>query len=250
MFTLSVYLNLLFDDEPFEDRVDRAAEAGFDGFEMYGWDRDLEPIAEKRDEHDLDWVYMSGGRPDLTDPDAADEAVENIENSIEIAERMDCLNLNVKSGSTQDDLDRDAQRENAVQVLSEAAPAAEDAGVTLVLEPLNTYEAPDHFTTTAAGGAEIVEAVDSPNVKLLFDFYHEQIMAGDVIRSFREHLDQIGHVHIADNPGRNEPGTGELNYGNIFEAIDETGYDGYVGCEFEPSGDPLPILEDVRALRD
>jgi len=249
MVELTAYLNLLFDEGSFVERVDRVAEAGYDGVEPFGWDHDVEAIAERCDEHGLDLAYMSGERPPLTDPERTEEAIRSVEETLAVAGRVGCRDLNVKSGPAQPGLDPAAQRENVREVLREVAPAAEDAGVTLVLEPLNTrVDHPGHFTTTAAEGAELVAAVDSPRVKLLFDCYHEQIMHGDVIRSFREHVGHVGHVHVADNPGRHEPGTGELNYANVLDAIRETGYDGYVGCEFRPTGDPMTALEDVKAM--
>lgn len=252
MFELSAYLNLLFDSGSFPDRVDRVADVGYGGFEVFGFDQDFDAIAAKRDEHDLEWVYLSGGQPDFTDPENTDAALESIEESIELAEEYDIHNLNVKSGAEQDALDRETQRESVIEILREAAPMAEDAGVTLVLEPLNTrVDHPGHFTTTMGAGADIVRAVDSPNVRLLFDFYHEQIMHGDVIRSFQETVDVVGHVHIADNPGRHQPGSGEVNYATVFDAIAETGYDDFVGCEFTPTeeADPEAVLRDVETLR-
>jgi hydroxypyruvate isomerase len=249
MFRLTAYLNLLFNEDPMPEHVDRVAEAGLDGIELYGFDHDVVTIGERCKEHGLAFVYMSGSRPPLNHPDRSVDAINNIKRSIDLAERVDCKNINVKAGQVQDGLDKETERNSVVNVLREVAPAAESAGVTLVLEPLNTcIDHPGHSVATAAEGAEIIETVDSSSVRLLFDFYHEQIMSGDVIRSFREHLNVISHIHIADNPGRHEPGTGELNYSNIFDAIAETGYDGFVGCEFSPTGDPDKIMRDVKSL--
>lgn len=249
MVTLTGYLNLLFDRGSLPERVDRVAELGLDGVECFGWDVDREGIADRVAANDLEWVYLSGGRPTLCDPAEEDAAVANIEETLAFAGELGIHNLNVKAGTSQPDMTAEEMHDQVVRVLERAAPAAEDAGVTLVLEPLNTrIDHANHACATAAEGAAIVGRVDSERVKLLYDCYHEQIMAGDVIRSFREHLDQIGHVHIADNPGRNEPGTGELNYERIFEAIDESAYDGYVGCEFVPSGDVADAIAHVRSL--
>ncbi|MFB6295573.1 MAG: TIM barrel protein [Halobacteriales archaeon] len=251
MVRLSGYLNLLFEEGSFPERVDRVAEAGLEGIEAYGFDLDHEAIAERAAEHDLEWVYLSGGRPDFTDSDNHEAAIESIEDSLALAAEHGIHNLNVKSGDTQEGLDAEAQRESVVAVLEDAAPLTEEAGVRLVLEPLNTrVDHPGHFTTTAAEGAEIVRAVDSPNVRLLFDFYHEQITHGDVIRSFREHVDVVGHVHVADNPGRHQPGTGEINYGNVLDAVAESEYEGFVGCEFTPAvgSDPVAVMREVADL--
>jgi hydroxypyruvate isomerase len=135
-------------------------------------------------------------------------------------------------------------------VESRVAPDAEEAGVTLVLEPLNTaVDHPGYYLTSTAEGIEIVEEVGSPSVQLLYDVYHQQITEGNVIDTITDHVEHIGHIHIADVPGRHEPGTGELNYANVFDAIDDADYEGYVGCEFSPTGDPDAAMADVLELR-
>ena len=248
MVRLSAYLNLLFEDESFPDGVDRAASLGYDGIEVFGFDVDFEEIADRIEANDQEWVYLSGGRPDFTDPRNYEAALESIQESVEIAAEYGISNLNVKSGDIQPHVTHDDQRAAVVRVLEAGGDIAAEADVTLVLEPLNRYvNHPGHFTATAAEGAEILRRVDHPNVKMLFDCYHEQIMTGDLIRNFRQHVDVIGHVHIADNPGRHEPGTGEVNYSNVLAAIDESPYDGYVGCEFDPSpgADVDAILTDI-----
>ena len=191
---------------------------------------------------------VAGGT--LTDPDEADDAVETIRESIAMAEQREIPTLIVTTGPDQDGLDREPQHENIVDVLSRVASDAEDAGVTLVLEPLNTeVDHPGYFLTHAEEGLEIVDEVGSPSVKLLYDVYHQQVTEGNIIETITENVDRIGHVHIADVPGRHEPGSGELNYGNVFAALDDAGYDGYVGCEFSPTGDPDDAMADVLALR-
>ena len=119
--------------------------------------------------------------------------------------------------------------------LKAIVPLAEEAGVTLVLEPLNSLvDHAGYFLDRSALGFELVRAVDSPRIKVLFDIYHMQVMEGNVIQTLTGNLDLIGHVHVADVPGRHEPGTGELNYANIIEALRQAGYDKYVGFEFDP----------------
>lgn len=236
MVALSAYLNLLFDDGSFPDRVDRVADLGYEGVEVFGFDQDLAGVADRVAANDLEWVYLSGGRPDFTDPLNYEDALESIRASVEVAAEYDIQNLNVKSGQTQPNVTHDDQRAAVVRVLEEGGDIAAEQDVTLVLEPLNRHvNHPGHFTATAAEGAEILREVDHPHVQMLFDCYHEQIMTGDLIRNFRQHVDVIGHVHIADNPGRHEPGTGEVNYENVLAAIEDSDYDGYVGCEFDPT---------------
>ena len=118
-----------------------------------------------------------------------------------------------------------------------------------MVEPLNSaVDHPGYFLTSSYEGYDILEAVDSPNVKLLYDVYHQQITEGNVIQNVTDHIDLIGHVSVADVPGRHEPGTGELNYENVFSALDDAGYEGYVGLEFSPTGDSAEAIKDVRSL--
>jgi len=155
----------------------------------------------------------------------------------------------VTTGNEQPGPTRAAQRELVVGKLQAAAPLLEDSGMTAVLEPLNVLvDHAGYYLVTTAEGLGIVDEVGSPNVKLLYDIYHQQISEGNVIRNLTENLDRIGHVHAADNPGRWEPGTGELNYAVIFRKLDEAGYQGYVGLEYRPSKDPAETLREVLAL--
>lgn len=251
MVRLSAYLNLLFDEGSDPERVARVADVGYDAVELYGFDRDLAGVARAVADHDLEWVYLSGERPDFTDPGATAAAVKSVERSIDLARRHGVPKVNVKAGATQSGLDDEAQRRNVVEVVRCGAQMAEGTDVTLVLEPVNaTVDHPGHFTTTAAEGAEIVRAVGHPNARLLFDVYHEQVASGDLIRSLREHEDVIGHVHVADNPGRHQPGTGEINYATVFDALDDSSYDGFVGCEFVPTADsdPESVLRSVAEM--
>ena len=198
---ISVCVEIVFDDEPFHERVPRAAAAGADVVEFWDWrDKDLDALQAAADEADVP-VAAFGAGGTLTDPDQADEAVETIRESIETASDLGCPTLIATTGPDVDGLDRETQYENVVEVLSTVAPDAEEAGVTLALEPLNTA------------------------------------------------VDRIGHVHVADVPGRHEPGTGELNYANVFSALDDAGYDGYVGCEFRPTGDPESAMDAVLDCR-
>lgn len=242
MATFSAYLNVVFDDVPIPRRVGRAASAGFEGFEVYGTS-DLEKIAAERDEYEIEWVTLTPALPSLIDPTKGDDAIEALHNVIDLARDLRCRNVVLIADEKQPKLTRSRQVEQVVSTLREVALRAEKADVCLLIEPLNSREHPERILHTVSETVPVVEKVDSPNVKLLFDVYHEQISAGDVITTFRASIDQIGHVHIADTPGRHEPGTGELNYEGILEAIDASTYDGYVGCEFTPTTELSDIVE-------
>lgn len=240
---------MVYDDDPFEARIERAGEAGADAVEFWDWrEKDLEAIRTAAEEAELPIVGCTAGGS-LTHPDEADDAVSTIRESIETAEEYDIPSLIVTTGQDQEGLDRETQHETVVEVLSRVAGDAEDAGVTLVVEPLNTaVDHPGYFLVSSKEGFEIIEEVGSDYVKLLYDVYHQQVTEGNVIQTITENVDSIGHIHIADVPGRHEPGTGELDYANVLDAIDDTDYEGYIGCEFSPTGDADEAMGTVLDL--
>jgi hydroxypyruvate isomerase len=176
-----------------------------------------------------------------------------VSRSIAIAQILECRNLIVLVGRESSALSRQDQYDNIVRGLKQVAPMAEDTGVTLLIEPLNVIV--DHagfFLSSSQEAFQIVKEVDSPNVRVLFDIYHQQISEGNLIANITEHLDLIGYLHVADVPGRHEPGTGEINYANVMRRVSEAGYNGYVGLEYQPSGDSFhslrAIIEIVAAV--
>ncbi len=135
-----------------------------------------------------------------------------------------------------------------VAALRAGAPLCEDAGVTMVLEPLNVLvDHAGYYLVTSAEGFQIVDEVGSPAVKLLYDVYHQQITEGNLIATITANVGRIGHLHVADVPGRHEPGTGEINYRNVLRAVEAAGYAGYVGLEYQPQADPAATLATVKA---
>ncbi|WP_228546120.1 hydroxypyruvate isomerase family protein [Halegenticoccus tardaugens] len=247
MAQLSVCIEMVYDGDPFHERIHHAAAAGVDAVEFWDWrEKDLEAVVTAANEAGVKIVGCVAGGV-LTDPEEADVAVETIRESIDMAASLEIPTLIATTGPDHDELDRATQHDSIVNVLSQVAPDAENAGVTIALEPLNTrVDHPGYYLTTSNEGFEIVDEVGSPNVMLLYDVYHQQITEGNVIQTITENVESIGHIHVADVPGRHEPGTGELNYANIFAAIDEAGYDGYVGCEFAPTHDRDEAMAAVR----
>jgi hydroxypyruvate isomerase len=259
MFKLGVTVPAVFSGDTIQG-IERAATAGADGVEFFDWENvDTDALRDTATEHGID-VYgtlaadagrniMDPDAPSLCDPNSHEQVVEAIERSIEGSAAIGCQTLIVTVGQNDATLDDATQQTAIVAALRAVAPLAETNDVTLVVEPLNTrVDHPGYFLTTTDQGVAVVDAVDSPNVKLLFDVYHQQITEGDVIRRLRQHSEHIGHIHIADNPGRHEPGTGELEYARVFETIAALEYDGYVGCEFSPVGDPDVAIENVVEL--
>lgn len=258
MVKLSVKVNNVFGvDVEKTEMVRRAAAAGADAVGYWPWyDETLDTVAEATADTDVDIAYLSGGSqgvdgPEfpLADPAARPDAIEEIERAIDIAAAVDSTFLNIIPGRRQDTLDPAEHHLAIVSALRAVVGRAERAGVTLLVEPVNTrVDHPGIYLTSSFEGYEIVDAVDSSNVKLLYDVYHQQITEGNLIENIRTHVDLIGHVHIGDVPGRHEPGTGEINYPAVLSALADAGYDGYVGCEFEPTGDPEAAISDVGAM--
>jgi len=248
---LSVCIEALFTDLPLLERIEAVSEAGGDGIEFWDHDdKDLDAISAACADAGVEFVGMVGDAGNMTDPERTEEAIAELSATIERAQRHDCSNLIITVGAALPAYTRSTQHDAIVDVLSGVADVAEEAGVTLVLEPLNTHvDHPEYYLSDTAEGLEILDAVESPNVTLLFDIYHQQITEGNVTELLTENIESVGHVHFADVPGRHEPGTGELNYANIFDALAETGYDGFVGAEFFPQADSEQALAAVPDVR-
>ncbi len=174
--------------------------------------------------------------------------LESFRESVEVAKKLNVPNIIATTGNERFDVSRDAQFEICVETLREMSKIAEDEGIMIVVEPLNILvNHMGYFLVTTEEAVKMIKAVDSPNCKILFDIYHQQISEGNVIRNITNNIDLIGHFHIGDNPGRNQPGTGELNYANIFKAIQATGYDRWLAFE---CGRTLEVPDLVREMHN
>lgn len=243
----SVCIEMIYTEYPFLERIEKAAQAGFDAVEFWNWHtKDLPAIQEAVEAHGLGIATFQANRGGtLIHPDHREAFVAGIEESLGKAEDLGAETLFLLTDELGEDrsvryqfpeLSDEEKVRSVLHGLKLLAPLAEDAGVTLVLEPLNTTV--DHagfYLNRSTQGFDLVRKVDSPRIRLLYDIYHMQVMEGNIIHTLTSNLDVIGHIHVADVPGRHEPGTGELNYANIFQALGQTGYDGYVGFEFDPT---------------
>lgn len=255
-FTLSVNASMTLGHDRPSDAIERAASLGVDAIEF--WDVgsvDAESIRTACEEHGVGVsastcvgvaANTSGTGPGLTDPSVHDEAVADIERSLELGDAVGVDALVVTVGPAREDLPPGTEHRAIVNVLRDAAPAAKRAGIDLVLEPLNTrVDHPGYYLESSYEAYEIVDAVDSPAVSVLFDVYHQQVTEGNVIQNLETHVEFVGYVHVADVPGRHEPGTGELNYEHVFAALEDAGYEGHVGLEYAPSRPVDETIEDV-----
>jgi len=219
-----------------DERLEQIATWGFPAYEWLNPTGDLDALRTKADSLGLELSCIVGagriGPGTMVNPDDHDDVVKQFRERVAMAKQLGCKRLIGLTGNERDDVSREQQAEYVVQCLKRLAPIAEGENVVIVMEALNPLV--DHkgfFLTRTDQTMAILEAVDSPNVKMCFDIYHQQITEGNVIRNFSQNIDRIGHFHVGDNPGRREPGTGELNYKNIFKAINRKGYDGFVAME-------------------
>ena len=236
-------LTMMFNEVDFLDRFEAAAKAGFKGVEyLFPYDYDKDQVAEKLDRAGLTQVlhnlpagdWNAGERGIACHPDRVGEFQDGVGLAIEYATALGCKRLNSLAGTVPEAAEPDKMRETFVSNLRFAAAKLEEAGIALVTEPINTRDIPGFYLCRTSQARSIIEEVGSENMGLQHAIYHMQIMEGDLARTIEASLDIIRHVQIADNPGRNEPGTGEINYPFLFSLLDDLGYEGWIGCEYRP----------------
>ena len=239
-------------DLEFMSRFERAAETGFTAIEFWQHDlpgRDVTKIAAHCRSLNLDVVQFTGwGGPSLADPAFHDAFVSGMNDAVEVAAVLDAPMFTVVGHQVVEGIDHAASLGNIEKALARVAPALEAAGKVAILEPFNPVDHQGHFLNGSADALRICRSIASPAIKINWDLYHMQMTEGNLVASMREGVDQIGYVQIADVPGRHQPGTGELDYGFIFNALDSMGYEGPIGLEFWPAdGDEAKAVHDLVA---
>ncbi|EMI56170.1 Xylose isomerase-type TIM barrel domain protein [Rhodopirellula sallentina SM41] len=247
---LSVCIDAVYEGVDEVEAISRVAQCGVGAFEFWcWWEKNLDRIVKARDDNGLTIASCCTKFVSLVDPTKRDEYLQGLNESIDAAQRIDCKTLISQVGDFRPGVPREEQHQSLVDGLRQAAPMLEQAGITLVIEPLN--ELVDHvgyYLVRSDEAFEIVGKVGSENVKVVFDIYHQQISEGHVIDRLTRNVNDIAHFHAAGNPGRNELTRGELNYHEIFAAIRKTNYRGYVGLEYWPVGDPDASLKEAVAM--
>jgi len=245
----------MFRSMPAPEALSHLARLEYDAFEMFNW-RDpalLNTIAAEMKKYNLECATLVANKGvkapgcGLTNPIEREAFLEQIGLAIEAAGKVDCKRLVVLTGDEVPGLTRAAMMDSCVAGLKAAAPMLEKNGISADVEVLNTYvNHAGYFLYYVRDGAEMIDRVGSPNVKILFDIYHVQIMEGNLIQNIRTHMKRIGHFHIGDVPGRHQPGTGEIHYRNVFKAIHDLGFQGTAALEYSPT---IPLLDDMAAER-
>jgi hydroxypyruvate isomerase len=252
-FKLSVMLWTVFRGQPFAQRLDKVAEAGIHAVELVdefkGWTKeDFAAARRKKRELGMEVDATAGVWHALADSGDRDAFLQNLREFITTMKELECTRLVLQTGNAVPGLSREAMRANCIETLKRGGEIAAQNGIELLAENIDPEENPKYFLTSCAEGFEIVRAVGNPHVKFLNDFFHEQIAEGNLIEKIEKNIDLVGLVHIADVPGRHEPGTGEIYYPNIYKKLAELGYDRYVAMEFMPTTEPVAALRAAREM--
>lgn len=233
----------------FCEAIRKIAELGFDAAETYRWsDLDLDAVRATCEETGVELLSMCTTEFRLTDPAFRKDWLDGLAQSVKAANRVGASKLITQVGQDTG-APREAQHESIVEGLRQAKSILEDSGVTIMIEPLNTYvNHPGYYLWSSVEGFEIVREVNHPLVKVVYDIYHQQVMEGNIIPNVTKNLDCIAHLHSAGHPGRIDLQFGENDYHVIFEAIDKAGYTGACGLEYRPTLAPEESLKEFRRI--
>jgi hydroxypyruvate isomerase len=250
-FRFSVMLWTLDRKISVEQSLEIVAAAGYTGVELTGEFRKWSPddftrMKAKMKSLGLTVDAMDPGRLSLADPAAGKVIIEKLTAALPIAKDLGCSQFVQTSGPRIPGFSPEAERKAIVENLKQVADLLTKENMSVVLEPTDLLESKASYVTSVTDGFEIVREVGSPNVKVLYDFYHEQRGAGNLLEKLDGNIDLVGLVHIADVPGRHEPGTGEIEYSNVYKKLSSLHYDRYIAMEFYPTGDPTQQLKAAR----
>ena len=241
---INANIQFMFNEYELLDRYDAAARAGFKGVEIQApYSEPVEAIQERLERNSLEHVIINLSVADPVtglnnlplNPELVGMYQERVAQGVEYASGLGCVGVNTGVGPVPDGLDHEIAYRTYIDNLRYAATELANVGVKALVEPINTRDQPGFLIHNSTQGMRAIADAAHPNVFLQYDFYHMQIMEGDLIETFRRLLPSIGHVQFADTPGRNEPGTGEINYSNVFKMLDEVGYEAWAGAEYNPS---------------
>ena len=252
----SVCIDMMFPSATFEDRFSLAEKGGVQAVEFWKWtNKDIERVSRLLKENNLEFAIFNLDSKDeklsydlsrgILNQGRKEEFVSAIYESIPTYRKLNANAMIVLIGEYLS-LPFEEQIKNIKDCLLAAKPIIEKENITLIVEPLNDIDRKNYFLPRAKEVLDILKDIDSPNFKILLDLYHEQLMAGNLINTIRENINLIGHIHVADAPGRHQPGTGEINYSNIFKVLKELDYKNFVGFEFRST---LSDEETTNILR-
>jgi hydroxypyruvate isomerase len=248
-------LTMLFNEFEFLDRFRAARDAGFQSVEyLFPYAHRKEDLAEQLETNGLTQVlhnlpagnWAAGERGIACHPDRVGEFQDGVGTAIDYAQALGCTRLNCLVGITPVGIDVARVHDTVIRNLQFAASALKRAGIALLIEACNTRDIPGFFLNRSQQAIELIDAVGSDNLFFQYDIYHMQIMEGNLAPTIERLLHRIRHLQLADNPGRHEPGTGEINYPFLFGFLDRLGYTGWIGCEYKPAGTTLQGLGWIK----
>ena len=243
-------LSMLFNEVEFLEKFTLAKENGFEGVEyLFPYDFDKDDIKAELEKNNLKQIlfdfpagdFAAGDRGIAIFPDRKSEFQEGVHKALEYANHLSCERLTVLVGIDNGKFTKSQLHDTLIENLNYASDVLKNTNIMILVEALNTIDAPNYFISNTQHCRKIIDEINLDSVKIQYDIYHMQIMEGDIIRTFDNNKDKIGHIQIADNPGRNEPGSGEINYENVFKHLSEN-YLGWIGCEYSPLGDTIKGL--------
>jgi hydroxypyruvate isomerase len=243
MTKLAANLTMLFNEAPFMERFARAARAGFRGVEfLFPYAFHADQIADQLNLYQLDLVlhnlpagnWEAGERGIACHPDRVGEFHDGLGEAIRYAKALGVKQLNCLVGIVPQGVSKEKAHATAVSNLKYAADKLKADGIRLLIEPINTFDIPGFFLSHTRQALDLIKETGSDNLFVQYDIYHMQRMEGELAATIKANLPMIKHIQLADNPGRFEPGTGEINYRYLFTMLDEIGYDGWIGCEYKP----------------
>jgi hydroxypyruvate isomerase len=258
MPNFSANLSMLFTEVPFLERFDAAAKAGFEGVEfMFPYAFDLDQIADRLKSNRLKMVLFNlpagdwegGDRGIAANPDRVGEFRDGVGKAIEAGKKLGVRQVNCLGGLAPEGVPDDRIYRTFVDNLKFAAGELKKVGIRLLVEPVNNLDVPGAYLVHTQKAIDMIRETGSDNVFLQHDIYHMQRMEGELANTIRANIAMIRHMQLADNPGRNEPGTGEINYRYLFRLIDSLGYDGWIGCEYRPKSTTLEGLGWMESHR-
>lgn len=252
-FPLSVMLWTVFRNLPFAERLEKVHEAGYRAVELVRefehWSKDdFAAARRKKQELGIQFDATCGVWHTLADVNDREPFLKSLRDFLPTMKELESSRLVMQTGNKVPGLSPEQMRANCIETLKRGGEIAAQANIELLIENIDPEENPKYFLTSSAEGFAIAREAGNPHVKLLYDFFHEQIAEGNLIAKLERNMDYLGLVHIADVPGRHHPGTGEINYANIFRKLAQLGYSRYAAMEFIPVGDPVKELRDARQL--
>jgi len=250
-------LTMLFNESPFMERFEKASKSGFQAVEfLFPYAFSAQEIKQKLDQYKLQLVlhnlpagdWDAGERGIACLPDRVAEFQAGVEKAIDYAKALGVKQLNCLAGKIPANVQSAGLQETFVSNLRYAAAELKRENIKLLIEPINIFDIPGFYLSKTQQAIDILNEVDSDNLFIQYDIYHAQRMEGELCKTLENNLSKIAHIQLADNPGRNEPGTGEINYAHLFQFIDRIGYKGWIGCEYKPASNTEAGLSWIKTL--